>query len=248
MKKFILAITLFSSFLKSEICHPEAGWCFSQAINFGFYIFEEANINGEELTRGVLETDGSVSCNDGECDVVGAFNGNVCVGWSTYYINDMDNKFTLAVNGSDGFEYSEGYLLNGQIPNFKFYDSSTGEIIDAESNIEIPMFQNMGGFIMGQLNAELDNVSSQLLPTTTQINSIFPNPFNPTTQINFTLHKPQNVSINIYDIAGIKIDEQNLGLLNSGYHSWQWHPTHLSSGVYFLQIEQTELTKVVLLK
>ena len=146
MKKILLLFLLSNIF--SEECHPDTGWCYSQAINFAFYVFDGAYINGVELEKGELETDGSINCPSYNCDAIGAFNGDVCVGWSTYYINDIDNKFTLTVNGSDGFEYSEGYLLNGQRPTFKIFDASSGSIFDAESNIEIPIYQNMGGLRM----------------------------------------------------------------------------------------------------
>ena len=212
----------------------------------------EANLNGIELNRGILETNGSVSCPNDDCDAVGAFNGEVCVGWSTYYINDgLDNKFTLAVNGYDGNDYSAGYLLNGQIPNFKFYYSSTGEIIDAESNIEIPMFQNFGGFIMEELYAETENISGFLNPNQFRIQSIFPNPFNPKTQVNYSLKNSENISINIFDITGNMVENNNLGLKFSGNHSWVWNADQFSSGVFFIEFKsksQSLTQKVVLVK
>tara|TARA_B100001123_G_scaffold370591_1_gene433071 strand:+ start:345 stop:1103 length:759 start_codon:yes stop_codon:yes gene_type:complete len=252
MKFKLLSFLILFNFVSSEECHPEADWCFNQAINFAFYIFEEANLNGIELNRGILETDGSVSCPNDDCDTVGAFNGDVCVGWSTYYINDgLDNKFTLAVNGYDGNDYSAGYLLNGQMPNFKFFDSSTGEIIDAESNIEVPMFQNFGGFIMGELNAETDNISDILNPNKFMIQSIFPNPFNPNTQVNYSLKNSENIYIYIYDITGKIVQKNNLGLKSSGDHFWIWNANPFSSGIFFIELKSkshSKTQKVVLVK
>ena len=249
MKKFLLLFCIITSFSFTEECHPESGWCFNQAINFAFYIFEEANLNGIELALGELEANGSVSCPSGDCDVVGAFNGDVCVGWSTYYRNyGLDNKFTLAVNGYDGNNYSEGYLVTGQVPTFKFYDSSTGVIIDAESSIDIPYFQNFGGFIMGELSAESENISNLNFPTEIKINSIFPNPFNPTTQLDFTLNKSENITIKIFDIYGNLIDNYPLGLQNAGNHIWTWNATKQPSGLYFIQLNSSIVSKVILLK
>lgn len=253
MKQFLILFFIFTTISLSEECHSESGWCFNQAINFAFYIFEEASINGTELNRGVLETDGSVSCPSGECDIVGAFNGDVCVGWSTYYINEgLDNKFTLAVNGYDGNDYSAGYLLNGQVPNFKFYDSSTGVIIDAQSNIEIPMFQNFGGFIMGVLNAESESKSENILISSYQFNSIFPNPFNPSTTISYQIPRPSEVKIDAINLQGQIIQSIFDGFVNQGIQNTNWHPTNLESGIYIIRIsfddEINRAQKVIFLK
>tara|TARA_B100001029_G_C15036351_1_gene440392 strand:+ start:645 stop:1406 length:762 start_codon:yes stop_codon:yes gene_type:complete len=253
MKKSILLFYILSSMVISEECHTESDWCFNQAINFAFYIFEEANINGIELARGVLETDGSVSCPSGDCDVIGAFNGDVCVGWSTYYINEgLDDKFTLAVNGYDGNNYSAGYLLNGQIPNFKFFDSSTGIILNAESNIEIPMFQNFGGFIMGELNAESESINQNLLTSNFEFNQIYPNPFNPSTTISYKVHKFSNIKIDVVNLKGQNIQSIFNGYVNQGLHNLNWHPKNLNSGTYLIRISYNnniqQNQKVVFLK
>ena len=39
--------------------------------------------------------------------------------------------------GDDGEEYSEGYLLSGEIPSFKIYDSSSNSIYDANPSTDI---------------------------------------------------------------------------------------------------------------
>ena len=252
MKHFFIGIFLLIGFASSEYCHNESDWCYDQAINFAFYIFEEANINGVELARGQFETDGTVSCPNFDCDIVGAFSGDICVGWSTYYINeDLDNKFTLAVNGYDGNEYSQGYLVNGQVPTFKFYDTSSGIIIDAVSSEEIPMFQNFGGFVMGELNAEFEANSEISIPAGIFIQSIYPNPFNPITQLDYLLNYSDKISITIYDIAGNKIEYHPLGIQSSGNHSWIWDANSHPSGEYFIQLNSSisiQNQKVILLK
>ena len=129
MRRYLLLFIILSNAFCIE-CFEETGWCYNQSVNFAFYIFEEVSINDTELNRGILEYDGTVSCPNNDCDIVGAFNGDICVGWSIYYINEeLDNRFTLPVNGYDGNEYSSGYLLNGDIPTFKIFGDCRCNIV-----------------------------------------------------------------------------------------------------------------------
>ena len=69
------------------------------------------------------------------------------------------------------------------------------------------------------------------------INNIYPNPFNPTTTLNFNLDKSEMISINVYDLYGNKLETLiNNKLLNAGNHNLIWDASHLSSGIYFINI------------
>ena len=260
MKYFYIGIFSLMNLVYSQECNDDSGWCFESTINQAFYIIEGAFINGQEIIKGNLEPDGTVTCPNNNCDIVGAFNGDICVGWSIYYINDMDNKFTLSVNGYDGFEYSEGYLLPGQVPQFKIYNLSTNNIFDAtwtecyhfmsgeESECQ---YTNFGGFIVGELNAEFEANSENYIPSGMSIHSIYPNPFNPITQLDYSLSNADNILITIYDIGGNKIKYHPLGIQSSGNHSWIWDASSHPSGEYFIQLNSSisiQNQKVILLK
>jgi len=59
-----------------------------------------------------------------------------------------------------------------------------------------------------------------------------------TTKLNllFSLSKTTDVSINIYDITGRKIEEKSLGILHRGSHHYEIL-LDISSGIYFLNVE-----------
>jgi hypothetical protein len=59
----------------------------------------------------------------------------------------------------------------------------------------------------------------------------FPNPFNPSTSISFALAHDARVSLRIYDLLGHEIATLIDGVLNSGFHTIQWHPDDLASGI-----------------
>lgn len=90
----------------------------------------------------------------------------------------------------------------------------------------------------------------------TTFKKAYPNPFNPTTNIAFTLGQAGHVQASIYAVNGRKVMDLVNGTLAAGNHEYAWHGTddggrRVSSGTYFCRI-QTEsgdhTLKMVLLK
>lgn len=78
-----------------------------------------------------------------------------------------------------------------------------------------------------------------------------PNPFNPTTTINFTLAEAGNISVEVYNVAGQKIDTIVNEFMDSGKHSVVWDATGFSAGVYFYTVKSgnySTTTKMTLIK
>lgn len=86
--------------------------------------------------------------------------------------------------------------------------------------------------------------------------SIYPNPFNPTTNISFNLQKNTNVKLDIYNIKGQKVKSLVNSPLNQGNHTLVWNGTDdngrkTGSGVYFCKIsadKQSVCKKMLLMK
>ena len=125
------------------------------------------------------------------------------------------------------------YNLNGQLKtksfNFKniprdlLLVSSSGEIIDIKYN-----------------NSEKFSLVSA-----------YPNPFNPTTTINYSLEKNENIKINIYNINGSLVDNIFNGFQSIGTHQVVWNAKDYPSGIYFVKmssISSSKTYKVVLAK
>jgi len=66
--------------------------------------------------------------------------------------------------------------------------------------------------------------------------SAYPNPFNPTTSISFTLPQALNGSLTVYNQAGQKVTELFNGQMNQGLNSFQFNAADLNSGVYFCKL------------
>lgn len=78
-----------------------------------------------------------------------------------------------------------------------------------------------------------------------------PNPFNPVTAIGFTLPADRRVSLDIFNIAGQKVETLVDGVMTSGRHSVVWDASGYSGGIYFGAVTDgkcTQSMKMMLLK
>ncbi|MBD3234824.1 MAG: T9SS type A sorting domain-containing protein [candidate division Zixibacteria bacterium] len=64
----------------------------------------------------------------------------------------------------------------------------------------------------------------------------YPNPFNASTQISFTLPQSGNVRLDVYNLMGQKVSTLVDGVKEAGYHSVTWDASQYSSGVYFYKL------------
>ncbi len=77
----------------------------------------------------------------------------------------------------------------------------------------------------------------------------YPNPFNPSTTVRFSLPAAEDVSLKIYDVLGQEVETLYRGMLNAGTHEIRWNAGVQAGGVYFcrLQTARTALTTKLLL-
>ena len=94
------------------------------------------------------------------------------------------------------------------------------------------------------------------IPTSISLGNPYPNPFNPSTTIKFSMPKRGEVTVTIYNILGQPVRALAHGVLSAGEHSITWDGNNdagreVSSGVYFVRASTTETTqtrKLMLLK
>ncbi|MFN0158687.1 MAG: Omp28-related outer membrane protein [Bacteroidota bacterium] len=88
-------------------------------------------------------------------------------------------------------------------------------------------------------------------PSAFRLHQNFPNPFNPSTEISFTLPTQSFVSLKIFNLLGEEVATIVSDELQAGNYSRQWTPEGLSSGVYFYRLKAgsfSETRKLALLK
>jgi subtilisin family serine protease len=83
----------------------------------------------------------------------------------------------------------------------------------------------------------------------------FPNPFNPSTTIEFSIPQASNVTIEIYNIVGERVASLVNKTLDAGYHRANFNASNLPSGTYVYQLKAsgqngtfTETKKMLLMK
>jgi hypothetical protein len=64
----------------------------------------------------------------------------------------------------------------------------------------------------------------------------YPNPFNPITTISYSLMKPSQVEIGVYDLQGREVAILVNGTKPEGTHTAQFDGSNLSSGIYFYKL------------
>lgn len=89
------------------------------------------------------------------------------------------------------------------------------------------------------------------IPKKFALHQNFPNPFNPTTNIEFELQNTANISLIVYNIEGKLIGKLLEGKYISGKYIVEFNGNNLSSGIYFYQLKANnfiETRKMILIK
>lgn len=78
--------------------------------------------------------------------------------------------------------------------------------------------------------------------TAINVKQNYPNPYNNTTTINYSITKPGDVSLRITDITGREVFSQDYGKINQGEHTIQLNATMLRPGIYFYSVTSSGFT------
>jgi hypothetical protein len=115
--------------------------------------------------------------------------------------------------------------------------------------------QNIAGLTKGSVEpfttvTSVDRVND-VVPTHYDLTQNSPNPFNPTTSIEFSLPNSDHVVLAIYNILGVQVGTLVDRVLTPGTYRRQWDATDLPSGVYFYRFVTgsfVETKKMLLLR
>jgi hypothetical protein len=174
--------------------------------------------------------------------------------WELYSYRKNDSTWNVVMLSPirKPFDQGEGTLVSiqyGDDPS-KTSDSvvvslSRTEIVDPQAQI-LPL----------ELQDTRWATRQQESPALFSFNQNFPNPFNPSTTISYTLHRPANVQLVIYDIAGREIKRLVSQYQFEGSYAANWESTdeagrRVPSGVYVARLlveQESAIRKMVLTK
>jgi hypothetical protein len=158
-----------------------------------------------------------------EGDWVLAYNNDILVGARKYIGSMID----VPVMGNDLSEYTVGYCEYGDIPKFKLYRPSTGMLNDLKGNIASWENHNI---------SVIDNLGLSNMPTEIVLEPAYPNPFNPTTNLSYTLVNEGEIKLSIYDINGRLVEHIVDSYQHAGSYNITWDASTFSSGIYFVSL------------
>jgi len=122
----------------------------------------------------------------------------------------------------------------------------------ANVNFFVGLFENMNGgariFKTTYIVTDVEPVSN-LVPTDYELQQNFPNPFNPSTKIQFSIPEEGFVSLDVFNSLGEKVSTLVSESLNAGTYKYDWNASVLPSGIYFysLTAENFKQTKKLVL-
>ncbi len=183
----------------------------------------------------------------GNYAVVGAFradNGDESGAAYIYYFdgtNWIEHKKLIASDSAFGDYLGWAACISGN-------QTFVGAINDEDNG------DNSGSIYV--FREELVGISSENVSNKTRSLSIYPNPFNPETNIDYSVKEEASVEIYVYNMKGQKVKNLVNKSVSAGDHSVVWHGdsdsgSSVSSGVYFVKMitgNNIETRKIVLMK
>lgn len=202
--------------------------------------------------------------------VLEAFNRTTGFGSNLYYYITLRNtgSVTTAENVMARLIVNDPYITNiiGNDQSFGDIDAgqtsvSSGKYALVPSNLPHTHTINFTVEIYGNGNLYWTDSSSIVVGITNEDENIpkvfalkqnFPNPFNPSTTIEFSIPKAEFVELKIFDISGKEFQTLVSDNMSAGTYQYDWQATdHVASGIYYYVIKAGEFSdtkKLVLLK
>ena len=109
---------------------------------------------------------------------------------------------------------------------------------------------NTHGISMGLIKSDESSIF-QNGPHVFELSGIYPNPFNPVAEINFSIPQNSHVTLVAYNTNGQQVDVIFDGYQEIGLHSYSWYAGDLPSGVYYIKLSDginQQFEKAILLK
>lgn len=130
-------------------------------------------------------------------------------------------------------------------------DTDTYNDWTTSSDLGSPMTQSDGTFfasVNDNTESRVEEGPGEELPAEVTLGN-FPNPFNPTTQIAYTLPEAQRVKVTVFNMLGQQVATLVDGFTEAGAHQVVFDASAMSSGLYLysIQTSSTVITKKMML-
>ncbi len=161
--------------------------------------------------------------------------------FTSVHFPDADTGYTVTGWPSDGGIFK---TINAGT-SWSFQDPGTTESLNVVFFVDVNIGYIVGdsGIILKGINegtSSVEDMENSIIRSYT-LHQNHPNPFNPTTTIQYELPQRSNVQITIYDLIGRKVTTLLSETQDAGFKSVTWNETNnhgkpVSAGVYLYQI------------
>ena len=180
-----------------------------------------------------------------------AFDGSVKI----HHKRITENEFRISDMTFDNLVYHfdfTGYSVGDEIQFYFTYNYNNSNITEPNIGFYHSIFGSE------DISYATDVPIDPVIPADFKLYQNFPNPFNPSTMISFSIPRSteyysvlQNISLKVYDILGRELATLVNENKPAGVYSVQFSMNNLASGVYFYTLKAgsfTETKKMILLK
>ncbi len=163
-----------------------------------------------------------------------------------------DGEFGIHEQGENTIHWLENNLdvdpwFQGDEPN-PYHLSTNSPAIDAGTaffvwdgdtilNMDPDEYEGLAPDIGAYEYHDPDAIVDQAVPEGFELYPNFPNPFNGSTQISFSIPFKSDVDLTIYNVTGQQVDSQTFESLVAGTHRIKWDGENLPSGLYLYEIK-----------
>ncbi|MBT4332526.1 MAG: T9SS type A sorting domain-containing protein, partial [Candidatus Cloacimonetes bacterium] len=172
--------------------------------------------------------------------------------WNMPAINDLDHFNIYSAINDENFE-----LLTETIGVEFIYEFDNIPFTTYKFYITAINQQGMESDPSETVEYTTVDADGNIIPVTTQLNGNYPNPFNPTTSISFSVAQTSSfVNVEIFNIKGQRVKQLVNEILSTGNHVTVWNGKddnnkQAASGIYFYKMKTGEFQqskKMLLLK
>jgi len=207
----------------------------------------EVPVNVESIPNANISDNSAYSMNIGD-----SFNGNFSFDGVIYEL-----RIWQSVRSGDEIFYHMNHLINPSNPNliayYRFNEGNGNTLTDLKGNHDV-MIENHQ-WVSGNTDTLLSGDEQNHKPEMKNI-CAYPNPFNPSTCIKFSLQSSARVKLNIYNVKGQKVKSLIDSYIYQGEHRLYWDGKddalhYVSSGIYFIRLETPDTIenhKIILIK
>ena len=166
---------------------------------------------------------------------------------STYGIRPLTVQFSDSSTGLISnwlWDFGDDSTSNEQNPKHTYL---TSDIFTVSLTVTGPGGSNTKtreNYIIVSEPTDVSNLNNSI-PLEYNIFPNYPNPFNPSTYIRFSIPKASNVKITIYNINGRLIETIYNNKTQPGYYNIYWEASNYSTGTYFIKFNSDTYQKII---